>query len=207
MDRDESVTDTAAVNCVPDMQQATNSPDDVTDSHESEVELLDKYGTSEGTVTFSKQKKGTLHKGLNLLDAIAFIVSGTIGSGIFITPASILEKTGSFGVSMICWFAGMLIAMCGGLCYTELGLLIQRTGAEYVYILEAYSFRNRNKWTKLLGSLLAFLYTWTSILIIRPTSTSIIVLTCTRYLTRPFYVDCDIPETLLKTLTISIISE
>ena len=154
-----------------------------------------------------RETSSTLRRDVNMVDAIAMVVGGIIGSGIFITPASILEDTGSFGVSMMCWFAGMVIAICGGLCYIELSLLIPRTGAEYVYILQAYSFKNRNKWTELLGSLMAFLYTWSAIIIIRPTATSIIALTCTRYLTRPLYIDCDIPEGVLKCLTIAILCE
>ena len=154
-----------------------------------------------------RETSSSLRRDVNIVDAIAMVVGGIIGSGIFITPASILEDTGSFGVSMMCWFAGMVIAICGGLCYIELSLLIPRTGAEYVYILQAYSFKNRNKWTELLGSLMAFLYTWSAIIIIRPTATSIIALTCTRYLTRPLYIDCDIPEVVLKCLTIAILCE
>ena len=199
--------DAGAVKEVYEMQEmaAAASPD----ATDSEVELLDRAGSATPAVVddVSLGGRGSLHKGMNLLDAIAFVVSTIIGSGIFITPALILEKTGSFGVSMICWFAGMFIAICGGLCYIELGLLIPRTGAEYVYILQAYSFKNRNKWTKLLGSLMAFLYIWTTISVIRPTSTSIIALTCVRYLIRPFYIDCDIPEGVLKCLAISIQSE
>lgn len=201
-----------------DLPQA--SPESITDS---EIELLSNGDNgvaagaesgspeTEGAVTFPQEtrtgKPPSLRKGMSLIDTIALIVGGIIGSGIFITPASILENTGSFGVSMLCWFAGMVVAILGGLCYLELSLLIPRTGAEYVYIMEGYSFRNRNKWTKLLGSLLAFLYTWAGIIIIRPTSVSIIILTCVRYLTRPFYLDCDIPGGVLKTLAISFLRE
>ena len=184
-------------------QIETAASPDVTDS---EIELLS-VSPEEGTVTLLGEGKGSLRKDMNLLDTTAYIVGSIIGSGIYITPASILEDTGSFGVSMVCWFAGMLIAICGGLCYLELSLLIPRTGAEYVYIMEGFSFKNRNKWTELLGSLLAFLYTWTSIVIIRPTSTAIIALTCARYLTRPLYIDCDIPEGIIKCLAISLLSK
>ena len=191
------------------MQMAVASPD-VTDSkvEQDGTTVQEAAAKVERKVSFPEEKgKGTLRKDMNLIDAIAFVVGVIIGSGIFITPALIMEETGSFGVSMICWVAGAVIAIYGGLCYIELGLLIPRTGSEYVYILQAYSFKNRNKWTQLLGSLMAFLYTWTAIIIIRPTSTSIITLTCVRYLTRPFYIDCDIPEGVLKCLAISILSE
>ena len=172
---------------------------DVTDS---EAELLDGKVSLVGEG--DRGGKGSLRRGINLLDATAMVIGGIIGSGIFITPAIILELTGSFGVSMLCWIAGTAISVCGGLCFVELALLLPRTGGAMVYILEAFSFKDRNERTRLLGRLLAFVYTWAAIVVIRPTSLCIIVLTCTRYLTRPFYLDCDIPETLRKCLALAI---
>lgn len=152
-------------------------------------------------------KAGSLRKGLGLLDATSLFVGGIIGSGIFITPAAILEFTGSFGVSMLCWLAGTLIAVCGGLCYIELTLLLPRTGGEVVYLMEGYSFKKRNKWTILFGSLITFLFTWSSIVIIRPASVAVITLTCTKYLVRPIYLDCELSEPLIKCMALSILSE
>ena len=189
--------------CLPAAENAAVSPD-VTDS---EAELLEDVVKEKGTGESGDEGKGSLRRGINLLDATGMVIGGIIGSGIFITPAIILDLTGSFGVSMLCWVAGMIIAVCGGLCFVELALLHPRTGGAMVYILEAFSFKNRNKWTRLLGQLLAFLYSWASIVIIRPTSLSIISLACTRYLSRPFYLDCEIPKTLLKCLALAIISK
>ena len=198
-------------------RELTDFPQASPDVTDSEIELLSGDNgdaaesispETEGAVTFSQEREmrnPSLREGMSLIDTTALVFGGIVGSGIFITPSSILENTGSFGVSMICWFAGMVLAMLGGLCYLELSLLIPRTGAEYVYILEGYSFRNRNKWTKVLGSQLAFLFTWAGIFIIRPASVSIVILTCVRYLTRPFYLECDIPQYLIKALAISFL--
>ena len=153
------------------------------------------------------KERTSLRKEMNFVDTTALIIGGTIGSGIFITPASILVLSGSFGVSMVCWLAGTLIAICGGLCYVELALLLPRSGGEFIYFLEGYSFRGYNKWTRLLGSLMAFLYAWAAFIVIRPTSLSIITLTCTHYLTQPFYSNCDIPDSVIKCLTISLLSK
>ena len=154
----------------------------------------------------TKPAKASLRRTMNLLDTTAFFVGGTIGSGIFITPATIHRETGSIGVSMLCWLVGMIISILGALCYVELGLLIPDTGGEYVYIMQAYSFRSRNKWLRTCGSLLGFLFVWTSILVIRPASTAIVVLTCSRYLIRPLYLDCEeIPESVLKIISVFII--
>ena len=189
--------------CLPAEENTAVSPD-VTDS---EAELLEDVVKEKGTGESGDEGKGSLRRGINLLDATGMVIGGIIGSGIFITPAIILELTGSFGVSMLCWVAGMIIAVCGGLCFLELALLHPRTGGAMVYLLEGFSLKNRNKWTRLLGQLLAFLYSWASIVIIRPASLSIISLACTRYLTRPFYLDCEIPKTLLKCLALAIISK
>lgn len=201
--------DSLATDTVKDGEEMEMVPIASPDVADSDVELFVKEDKTEDPVSLGEnlQGKGYLRKRMNFLDSIAVIVGGTIGSGIYIRPAFILEKTGSFGASMICWFLGMLIAIFGGLCYVELALLIPRTGGEYVYILEAYSFKNRNKWTKFLGSLMAFLYTWTAIIVIRPTSTSIIILTCSWYLIKPIYIDCDIPKGVLKCLAISLLSK
>ena len=189
---------------------------DITDSEQEQLDEGDRFsgaGKEEGegnTPAFPQKKKdgrGALRKDINLIDATAFLVGGTIGSGIFITPAIILRETGSFGVSMLCWLVGMVISILGALCYIELGLLIPKTGGEYMYILNAYTFRNRNKWVKSFGSLLAFLFTWTNIFVVRPSSTAIVTLTCARYLTRPFYIGCEIPVSVLKTLALFIISK
>ena len=155
----------------------------------------------------AKPEKPGLRPVMNLLDVTAFFVGGTIGSGIFITPATIHRETGSIGVSLLCWLVGTIIAVFGGLCYVELCLLIPDTGGEYAYITRAYSFRNRNKWLRMFGSLLGFLFVWTSIMVLRPASSTIIILTCSRYLIRPLYLDCEIPESVLKTLALFIISE
>lgn len=149
------------------------------------------------------EKSGGLKKELNLFSLVAFVVGGIIGSGIFITPRTILCLTGSFGLSMVVWLVGGIIAIAGGLCYMELGLLVQKSGGEYGYIKEAYSFKNR---LKFLGHLLGFLYTWSATLIIRPSSMAIISLTSARYLVRPFYIGCeDIPESAVKLLALSML--
>ena len=183
------------------------TPENTATSSGSESDLLldqsddDRKGKGRGS---GEKEKGTLRRGINLLDATAMVIGGIIGSGIFITPAIILELTGSFGVSMLCWVVGLIIAVFGGLCFVELSLLLPRSGGQMVYIIECFSFKNRSKWTQLLGQLLAFLYIWSTIVIVQPSSVAIVALACTRYLTRPFYLDCDIPETLQKCFALAI---
>ena len=154
-----------------------------------------------------KDGNGALRKDMNLIDAIAFVAGTIIGSGIFITPAIILRETGSFGVSMLCWLVGMIVALVGSFCYMELGLLIPKTGGDYIYILHAYTFRKRNKWLESFGSLVAFLFTWSSIFITGPCGTAITSLTCAHYLTQPFFIGCEIPQGMLKTTALFIVGK
>ena len=150
-------------------------------------------------------KKLTLKKAITPLSGIGFVVGNLIGSGIFITPSHILSYTGSFGLSLMCWFLGGVVALAGALCYFELGLLVRKTGGEYAILLEAYSFRKKNRWVEMLGSLVSFLYTWTSVFVLRGASGSIITLTCARYVIRPFFIGCEIPGTSVKLLALAII--
>ena len=143
---------------------------------------------------------------ISLLPAVAYIAGGIIGSGIFITPKSVLMLTHSFGVSMIIWVIGGVMAILGGLCYTELSLLIRKSGGEYNYLKEAYSF-NKKHWTlEVLSSLLAFTYFWSSTFIVRCSSLAIISLTVGRYMVRPFYIGCDeLPEKAAVLLALAVI--
>ena len=148
-----------------------------------------------------------LKKELTLLPAVAYVVGSIIGSGIFITPSTILCRTGSFGLSLIVWVIGGVVALAGGLCYTELGLLIRKSGGDYSYIKETYSFRKKHRPLEVLGSLLSFLFIWASTCVIRSSSLAIISLTCARYLIQPFFIGCEIPLSAAKLLAISVLGE
>lgn len=150
--------------------------------------------------------QNALKKELTLFSGVGYVVGIIIGSGIFITPKRILCLTGSFGLSLIVWIIGGLVAMAGGVCYIELGLLIKKSGAEYNYLKETYSFNKKHKILDLLGSLISFLYIWSSVCIIRSTSLAIISLTCAEYLIRPFFIGCkEVPEDAVKLLTLTIL--
>ena len=136
-----------------------------------------------------------LKKNVTLINGIGLIVGTVIGSGIFVSPTSILEETNSIGASLLIWLGCGLIGLFGSLCYAELGTFIKKSGGEYAYLMEAF------------GRIPAFLFTWTSVLIIRPASGAIIALTFAEYVSKPFYPDCEAPTYLVKLLACSCLGK
>lgn len=63
---------------------------------------------------------------IHSLTVICLIFNRSIGSGIFATPAKILQGTNSVGVNIVFWAIGGLLVMCGTLVWLEFGLSIPR---------------------------------------------------------------------------------
>ncbi|KXH53168.1 high-affinity methionine permease [Colletotrichum nymphaeae SA-01] len=62
-----------------------------------------------------------------------------IGAGIYSTPASILNGTGSVGVSFIYWTLGYLLCLASGAVYLEFTAYFpSRSGSEVVFLEQAY---------------------------------------------------------------------
>lgn len=92
------------------------------------------------------------------------------------------------GISIIVWTLSGLLSTLGALCYAELGTSITRSGGDYAYIYVAF------------GPLAAFLRLWVAILIIRPTTQTIVALTFAQYAAKPFFEDCKPPENAVRLL-------
>uniref|UniRef100_A0A914MT56 Amino acid transporter n=1 Tax=Meloidogyne incognita TaxID=6306 RepID=A0A914MT56_MELIC len=74
---------------------------------------------------------------IGVFEGIAYCIGDIIGSGIFISPTSILRHTGSVGLSLCVWAVGALIAACGALVYVELGTSIGKSGGDFAYLSHA----------------------------------------------------------------------
>jgi len=61
-----------------------------------------------------------------------------IGAGIFTTTGFQAADLGHPGLIYLLWIVGGGLAFCGALCFGELGAMMPRAGAEYVYIRESY---------------------------------------------------------------------
>ncbi|XP_045592457.2 Y+L amino acid transporter 2 [Procambarus clarkii] len=122
-----------------------------------------------------------LKRALGLGNGVGMIVGIVIGSGIFVSPKTVVQYTGSVGMALVVWVATGLVSIVGALCYAELGTTIPRNGANYAYIMEAF------------GPVPAFLALWSTIFISRPASRAIVALTFANYLLQAFIPDCSSP--------------
>lgn len=136
-----------------------------------------------------------LKKRVTLLSGISFIVGTVIGSGIFVSPTGILGMSNSIGLSLIVWLGCGILAMLSSLCYTELGTAVQKSGAEYAYLKEAF------------GPIPAFLFAWTGIIINRPAICAIVSLIFAEYVSKPFFPTCKPPEAVVKLLGLSCVGK
>ncbi|KAI8931087.1 hypothetical protein NX059_012098 [Plenodomus lindquistii] len=75
---------------------------------------------------------------IGVTSAVFLIFNRMIGTGIFATPSSIFAMSGSVGLSLFIWVAGMLIAAAGMAVYLEFGLAIPRNGGEKNYLEYVY---------------------------------------------------------------------
>jgi len=168
------------------------------DASESETDEKKSLLKGKGESNGKARKDEKLGKELSLVHGVGYIAGSIIGSGIFISPNGVIEQAGSYGMALIMWGLGGLLAIGGALCFCELGNFVKKSGGEYAYIQKGFSFSDRNRYVAFLGSLMSFLYTWTSTFCIRPMSIAIIILTFGTYLVKPFYLDCDVPVEIVK---------
>ena len=136
--------------------------------------------TENGEVDLETPERPTvsLRRSLGVPGGIAFLVGTIIGSGIFATPKWVLFYVGSVGMSLVIWTICGIISLFGALCYSELGTMIPRSGAEFQYLLEAY------------GSLPAFLFSWTFVLFQRPASQIMVLLVFGSYVMEAIFPGC-----------------
>ena len=142
----------------------------------------------------------SIKRRIGLIHAIAMVVGGIIGSGIFISPRYVLRNAGSVGETLLVWTFGGVLSLLGALCYCELGTFIEKSGGDYIYLKIAY------------GRFVGFLYSWVNVWFLDPGSQAILGLTFAVYATETFFpsrgtadakakiADCHPPFGLVKLL-------
>jgi APA family basic amino acid/polyamine antiporter len=83
-----------------------------------------------------------------LLDAILLLVSGVIGSSIFLTAKDIAGPLPHPALFFLVWVVGAVVSLFACFAFAELGTMFPDSGGQYVYLREAF------------GDLVAFLYGW-----------------------------------------------
>src|ERR1700676_1310539 len=79
-----------------------------------------------------------LERKLTLFDSVMIVVSGIVGSSIFIVPADVLRALPNPAVALLLWVAAGGITLVAGLACAELGAMYPEAGGQYVFIREAY---------------------------------------------------------------------
>jgi APA family basic amino acid/polyamine antiporter len=94
-----------------------------------------------------------LKREIGLFSATILVIANMVGTGIFTTSGFIMEELGNPQAMLLCWFVGGIFALCGALCYGELGAMFPRAGGEYVFLRESF------------GKGMGFLSGWISLIV------------------------------------------
>src|SRR5215510_5220394 len=98
------------------------------------------------------------------------VVSGIIGSGIFINPYLVAQDVETPFLILAVWVLGGVIALAGAFVFAELGTVVPRAGGQYAFFREAFH------------PLIGFLHGWSLLFIIQSGATAGVAMTCAQYL-------------------------
>src|SRR5437660_6566290 len=110
--------------------------------------MMDSSTAAPATDTKPSSSQPTLVRGLSLLDSVLLLVSGIIGSSIFLTAKDIAGPLPHPMLFLLVWVIGGVVSLFGCVAFAELGSMFPESGGQYIYLREAY------------GDLVAFLYGW-----------------------------------------------
>ena len=94
-----------------------------------------------------------LKREIGLFSITVLVIANMVGTGIFTTSGFIIQELGNPQAMLICWVVGGVFALCGALCYGEMGAMFPKAGGEYVFLRES------------LGKCMGFLSGWISLIV------------------------------------------
>src|SRR6476646_4652825 len=107
---------------------------------------------------------------LGFVSAMAMVVGGVIGSGIFVKPALMASQLGSPVYLLLTWLVAGLVTLCGALTIAEASAMFPETGGQYVYFQKMY------------GDLFAFMYGWSAFSVINTAGVASISFVMVQYI-------------------------
>ena len=100
------------------------------------------------------------------------VLSGIIGSGIFVNSYVVAQKVETSALILLVWIAGGLIALAGAFVFAELSTVLPKVGGQYAFFREAFH------------PLAAFLHGWSLLLIIQSSATAAVAVAFAEYVAR-----------------------
>ena len=109
-------------------------------------------------------------KAMTLTDATMLVAGSMIGSGIFITSASMARGIPSPLWLMLAWVLSSAMTILGALAYGEMAAMYPKAGGQYVFLRES------------MGKLMGFLYGWTLFVVIQTGTIAAVAVAFGRFL-------------------------
>ncbi|GAB5372146.1 hypothetical protein AAMO2058_001640500 [Amorphochlora amoebiformis] len=123
-----------------------------------------------GTVGGEASVDRRLARTLSVWDGLGVTVGIMVGSGIFASPAEVIDSAGGTYAALLAWVASGFLVLLGALCYAELGATFPNAGGDTWYLTLAY------------GDWAGFAFTWTSFLVLKTGSQAIILFVGSSYI-------------------------
>jgi Amino acid permease len=111
---------------------------------------------------------------LTRLNGLALVISLQIGSGIFTAPSQVSQFVTTPGYGLLVWLLGGALVWTGAASFIELGLRIPNNGGIQEYLRTSF------------GDFMGFLFTWSWVVIAKPSANAIIATIFADYLTHAF---------------------
>ena len=133
---------------------------------------------------------------ITFFHAVCLMVGTVIGSGIFVSPVSIISHCHSVGLSLVVWLCAGIVTILAALCYVELACLLRTKGGEYEFHKKLLPYK-----------LPAFLIAWMRFIMSEPIFHALLALTTSQYLFKPLFSDCLVPQVAAKVTAILILGK